>query len=111
MDLPRGFGAFLATVAALGGAIAFAVRAPFGGAVSEELLVWLPAAVCLVVWFLLHRFCSRGSRLSRAGATGIVAVALAFCAIAVLSIGPLLLPVALLLLVALLATPGPRAAA
>ena len=126
MGLPRGFGAFLSTVAAGGGAIAFGVWALWGsgstacdtagcwsepplagGALSGVLLVWLPAGACLATGWLLHRYCSRGSRWSRAAAAAIVVLAFAFCFLAALSIGPLLLPVALLLFVAVAATPAP----
>jgi hypothetical protein len=126
MSVPRGFGAFLATLGALAWALGFGAwalagsarttctggacsREPLAGAAtSEVVLVWAPAAVCLVAWFLLRRHCTRGSRASRAAVAAIVAVSAAFSMLAMLSIGALLLPIALLLWLALASTPAPR---
>src|SRR5918992_717401 len=126
----RGIGAFLAVVGALGWALAFAIWAYVGAAGTEcivsatgpeqcrstplvdgfgrELgLVLAPAVVCLVVWVLLRRYCTRGQRVAFGAAAVLAALFGAFCWLAALSIGTLLLPTAALLALAVATTPPP----
>jgi hypothetical protein len=126
----RGIGAFLAVAGALGWSLAFAIWAYVGAAGTEcvvsttgaercrstplvhgfgrELvLVLTPAIVCLVVWVLLRRYCTRGQRVAFAAAAVLVALFAAFCYLAALSIGALLLPTGALLAVAVAATQPP----
>ena len=129
----RGIGPFLAVLTALAWAIGFAVWSFVGDAYTEcissaagetcstgplvsglgpELLAVLaPAAVCLATWALLHRYCSRGTRLARLTAAGLAGLSGLACLAAALSVGVLLMPVALLLLVAVAATEPPAATA
>jgi hypothetical protein len=67
--------------------------------------VSLPLLLALLAWFGLHRRCSRGSRLGAPVAWGAVGVLTAFSAVAALSVGPLMLPVVLLLAAAAASTP------
>jgi Na+/H+-dicarboxylate symporter len=129
----RGIGAFLAVVGALAWSIGFAVWAYVGAAGNEciistagaercrstplvhgfgrELvLVLTPAIVCLVVWALLRRYCTRGQRTALGAAALLAGLFAAFCYLAGLSIGPLLLPSAGLLLSAVAITQPPAAA-
>ena len=129
----RGLVPFLAVLAALTWAIGFAVWSYVGDAYMEcvssaagetcssgplvsgfgaELLAVLaPAAVCLATWTLLHRYCSRGTRLARVTAAALAGLSGLACLAAALSVGVLLMPVALLLLVAVAATEPPTATA
>lgn len=126
----RGIGAFLAVLAALGWSLAFAVWAYLGAAGTEciisttgeetcrstplahglgqELLaVTAPAIVCVVVWVLLRRYCTRGQRLALGAAAVLTALFAVFCWMAALSVGVLLMPTAVLLGFAVLATEPP----
>jgi hypothetical protein len=122
-------GAFLAVVGAFAWSLGFAIWAYVGAAGTEcivspagetcrstplahgfgrELLaVLVPAMVCLVVWVLLRRYCTRGGWLARGLAAVLAALFLAFCWLAALSVGPLLFPIAVLLVVAVAATEPP----
>ena len=127
----RGIGPFLAVLAALAGSVAFAVWAYAGAAGTEcivtttgiescrstplahglgrELIAVLaPSLVCGVVWVLLHRYCTRGNRLALGGAAMLTALFTLFSVLALLSIGALLMPIALLLGFAVAATEPPR---
>jgi hypothetical protein len=126
----RGVGAFLAVLGALAWSLGFAIWAYVGAAGTEctlmpagettcrstplahgfgrELLaVLVPAMVCLLVWVLLRRYCTRGGWLARGVAAALAALFVAFCWLAALSVGPLLLPIAVLLVVAVAATEPP----
>lgn len=128
----RGIGPFLAVVGALMWSLGFAVWAYVGvagtectsGATGEtcrstplvqgigrELLAVLaPAIACVVVWVLLHRYCTRGKPLARGTAVALAALFGIFCLLAVASVGLLLLPIALLLVLAVApAAPPPSA--
>jgi hypothetical protein len=130
MSQRRGIGAFLAVLAALGWSLAFAVWAYVGTAGTEciisttctetcrstplahglgrELLaVMAPAIVCVVVWVLLRRYCTRGQRLALGAAAVLTALFAVFCWLAALSVGVLLMPTAVLLGFAVLATEPP----
>ena len=75
----------------------------------ELALVLLPAIVCLVVWGLLRRYCTRGRLLARGAAAVLAALFVVFCFLSALSIGVLLFPTAALLAVAVAATQPPPA--
>ena len=128
----RGIGAFLAVVGALGWSLAFAIWAYVGAAGTEcivsttgaercrstplvhgfgrELvLVLTPAIVCLVVWVLLRRYCTRGQRVALGAAAVLAGLFAAVCYLAALSIGVLLFPTAVLLGLAVAATQPPSA--
>jgi hypothetical protein len=66
----------------------------------------VPALITVLVWFALHHKCSRGSRASDRIAWAAVAVLAALCMLASLSVGPFMLPVALLLAAATALTPA-----
>lgn len=128
----RGVGPFLAVVGALMWSLGFAVWAYVGvagtectgGATGEtcrstplvqgigrELLAVLaPAIASLVVWVLLHRYCTRGEPLARGTAVALAALFAIFCLLAAASLGLLLLPIALLLVFAVAATAPPPTA-
>jgi hypothetical protein len=129
----RGTGAFLAVVGALAWSLAFAIWAYVGAAGTEcvvstggvercrstplahgfgrELaLVLVPSIVCLAVWMLLRRYCTRGRRVALGTAAVLAGLFGAFCYLAALSIGVLLFPTAALLAVAVATTPPPSAA-
>jgi hypothetical protein len=131
----RGIGALLAVLGALAWSLGFAIWAYVGaagtecivsaggegGSASERcrstplvdgfgrelLLVLLPALVCLVVWALLRGYCTRGIRVARAVAAALAALFVVFCWLTGLSIGLLLAPIALLLVVAVTTTEAP----
>jgi hypothetical protein len=125
----RGMAAFLATQAALAWSAGFVVWALIGSAATsctgtaageicttEPLItrVWpevltasIPIGVCLLVWLLLHRYCSRGNRAAYAAAILLVTLFAIVCFLALLSIGSLLAPIALLLGAAVAATEPP----
>jgi hypothetical protein len=126
----RGIGAFLAVVGALGWSLAFAIWAYVGAAGTEcvvttagaercrstplvdglggeRLLVLAPAIVCLVVWALLRRYCTRGRRVAFGSAALLAGLFAAFCFLAGFSVGLLLFPTAVLLGLAVAATPPP----
>jgi hypothetical protein len=126
----RGIGAFLAVVGALTWALAFAVWAYIGAAGteciastagaetcrstpladgfgSELALVLAPSIVCLAVWALLRRYCTRGQRVAFGAAAVLAGLFGAFCYLAALSIGVLLFPTAALLALAVATTPRP----
>jgi hypothetical protein len=68
--------------------------------------VGLPALIAAVVWFALHRKCSRGSRASGYVAWTLVWLLIAFCLVAIASIGMFVVPVAALLAGATSLTPS-----
>jgi hypothetical protein len=68
--------------------------------------VGLPALIAAVVWFALHRKCSRGSRASGHVAWALVWLLIAFCLVAIASIGIFVAPVAALLAGAASLTPS-----
>ena len=68
--------------------------------------VGLPALVAAVVWFALHRKCSRGSRPSAYVAWALIGLLIAFCLLAVASIGIFVVPGAALLAGAAALTPS-----
>ena len=125
----RGMRAFVAVVGALAWSLGFAVWAYVGAAGTEcissatgetcrstplargfgrELLAVLaPAVVCLAVWVLLRRYCTRGELLARSGAATLAGIFAVFCVLAAASVGLLLLPIALLLVLAVAATEPP----
>ena len=125
----RGIGAFLAALAALGWSLGFVAWAYLGAAGTEciisatgetcrstplargfgrELLpVMAPAIVCVVVWVLLRRYCTRGRRLALGAASVLTALFAVFCWLAALSVGVLLMPVAGLLGFAVVTTEPP----
>lgn len=72
------------------------------------LVVAIPAVLTLVAWAGLHRRCARGSAAGTAVAYGAAIALLAFSVVAAASIGPLVLPAALLLAIAVRATPSAR---
>jgi hypothetical protein len=132
MQERRGIGAFLAVVGGLAWSLAFAIWAYVGAAGTEctftttgaetcrstplvhgfgrELgLVLAPAIVCLVVWVLLRRYCTRGQRVALGAAAVLAGLFAAFCYLAALSIGALLFPTAALLALAVAATQPPSA--
>jgi hypothetical protein len=59
--------------------------------------VGLPALIAAVIWFALHRKCSRGSRPSGYIAWALICLLIAFCLVAIASIGLFVVPVAALL--------------
>ena len=59
--------------------------------------IGIPLLISALVWFALHRKCSRGGRFAGYLAWMLVAVLAPGCVVAVASIGLLLVPVALLL--------------
>lgn len=67
--------------------------------------VLIPAALTVLVWFLLHRRCSRGARWAGTSAWVAIAVLWAFTVITGFSIGDLVLPISLLLTFAARLTP------
>jgi hypothetical protein len=69
-----------------------------------------PALLALLVWAGLHRRCARGSRAGELVALAGLGVLFVFTILTGLSIGPLLLPMLLLLLVAVMLTERPPAA-
>ena len=71
-------------------------------------LVSLPVLAAVLAWFGLHLRCSRGSGLGTLIAWATVGVLAAFSLVAAFSIGPLILPVVLLLAVAAACTPVGR---
>lgn len=68
--------------------------------------VGLPALIAAVIWFALHRKCSRGSRASGYAAWSLVWLLIAFCLLAIASIGMFVVPVAALLAGAASLTPS-----
>jgi hypothetical protein len=68
--------------------------------------VGLPALIAAVVWFALHRKCSRGSRASGHVAWALIGLLIAFCLVAVASIGMFVVPAAALLAGAAALTPS-----
>jgi hypothetical protein len=68
--------------------------------------VGLPALIAAVVWFALHRKCSRGSRPSSYVAWSLIGLLIAFSLVAIASIGMLVVPVAALLWGATSLTPS-----
>jgi 4-amino-4-deoxy-L-arabinose transferase-like glycosyltransferase len=68
--------------------------------------VALPALIAAVVWFALHRKCSRGSRPSGHLAWTCIAALIVFCMAAAASIGIFVLPAAALLAGAAALTPS-----
>jgi hypothetical protein len=70
--------------------------------------VAIPALVAAVVWFALHRVCSRGSGAGLYVAWSLIAVMGLFSLLAAASIGMFVLPVALLLAGAAALTPTLR---
>ncbi len=68
--------------------------------------VAVPAVVAAIVWFALHRKCSRGGRASGYLAWSLIAMLFAFCLVAIASIGLLVVPVAGLLARAASLTPS-----
>lgn len=68
--------------------------------------VGLPALIAAVVWFALHRKCSRGSRPSGHVAWALIWLLIAFCLVAVASIGMFVVPAAVLLAGAAALTPS-----
>jgi hypothetical protein len=68
--------------------------------------VGLPTLIAAVVWFALHRKCSRGSRPSSYVAWWLIWLLIAFCLVAIASIGMFVLPVAAFLAGAALLTPS-----
>jgi hypothetical protein len=71
------------------------------------LAVLAPAIMCLLVWVLLRRYCTRGNRLARGFAAALAGVFTVFCWRAALSVGAQLLPIALLIVLAVAATEPP----
>jgi hypothetical protein len=69
--------------------------------------VSFPAAVSVAVWVALRVKCSRGGRAPELVAWVLIAVLSAFCLVAILSIGLLVVPAAALLAVAAVMTPAP----
>ena len=65
----------------------------------------LPALVTALVWLALHRKCSHGSRSGGRLASALVGLLAVFCLLAILSIGILVVPVAVLLACAARITP------
>jgi len=126
-DLRRGRWAFGLTLTAFAWAAALVVGAVLlpvysvedsgGGSSSATLVgenglgvllpVAFPALVAALVWYALHRKCSRGSRPAELVAWALVGVLLLGCLLAMLTIGIFVLPVALLLLLAAALTPSP----
>jgi len=78
---------------------------PLAESFSPFLLI--PTAVTLIVWLLLRLYCTTGSRAAHAAAIAIAALCCVVCVLAMLSIGVLLAPVALLLIIAAVKTPPP----
>jgi hypothetical protein len=68
--------------------------------------VGLPALIAAVIWFALHRKCSRASHRSGYVAWALVWLLIAFCLVAIASVGMFLLPVAALLAGAAWLTPS-----
>jgi hypothetical protein len=121
--------AFLAVQAALAWSVGFVVWALAGSAAtscvetaagetcsSEPLIgnLWpeaavasIPVAICLTMWLLLRRYCTRGSHIAYAAAIGLLTLFGFVCFLAVLSVGALLLPIALLLGAAVALTEPP----
>lgn len=81
------------------------------GLVALLTVVLLPAVSTALVWFCLHRRCSRGSRSSGYLAWALVGVLWAFSLLAVFDLGLFLMPVALLLTCAAILTPTAARAA
>ena len=73
--------------------------------------VTVPVLLALLVWAGLHRRCARGSRAGELAALGGLGALFVFAILTGFSIGPLFLPMLLLLLVAVVLTePGSRPA-
>ena len=70
--------------------------------------VAVPAAVAALVWFALHRQCSRGSLSNRQVARLLIGLLAGFSFLAAASIGMYVIPVALLLAFAAGLTPKPE---
>jgi hypothetical protein len=128
----RGHWAFGLTVLAFGWGLALtaaafvlpvysssASSAPSGGSVasaSSTLVqvnglgvlapVGLPALIAAVIWFALHRKCSRGSRVAGHAAWALIWLLVAFCLAAFASIGMFVVPTAALLAGAAALTPS-----
>jgi hypothetical protein len=68
--------------------------------------VGLPALIAAVIWFALHRKCSRGSRAGNYAAWALVWLLVAFCLVAIASIGAFVVPAAVLLAGAAALTPS-----
>lgn len=68
--------------------------------------VGLPALIAAVIWFALHRKCSRGSRAGGYAAWALIWLLVAFCLVAVASIGMFVFPAAVLLAGAAALTPS-----
>jgi hypothetical protein len=68
--------------------------------------VGLPALIAAVIWFALHRKCSRGSRPGGYVAWTLITLLIAFSLVAIASIGMFVVPVALLLAGAASLTPS-----
>lgn len=71
-------------------------------------VIAIPAVLSLLAWAGLNRRCARGSAAGTAIAYGAAIALGAFAVVAAASIGPLVLPAALLLAVAVRATPSAR---
>jgi hypothetical protein len=78
---------------------------PLVDSLTPALLI--PTAVCLVVWLLLRWYCATGSRVAHGSAIALVSLAGVVCLLAILSIGFLLAPMAILLAVATAVTQPP----
>lgn len=68
--------------------------------------VAVPALIAAVVWFALHRKCSRGGRASGYLAWGLICMLIAFGIVTIASIGVFVIPVAGLLAIAASLTPS-----
>jgi hypothetical protein len=68
--------------------------------------VGLPALFAAVIWFALHRKCSRGSRASDWVASALIVLLAGFCVVAIASIGLLVAPLVALLAGARSLTPA-----
>jgi len=74
---------------------------------SVVLVLALPAVVALLVWFALHRKCSRGGARSGGMAWALVAVLGAFSLLGAATIGVFSMPIVALLAGAAAVTPAP----
>jgi hypothetical protein len=78
----------------------------YGGATSLAITAQ-PLLVSLVMWALLRRRCTTGSRLASAAALAIAGIYLGWSVLAALSLAAGAFPAAVLLLIAALSTPEP----
>jgi hypothetical protein len=69
----------------------------------------IPVALAALVWFALHRRCSRSSRWSGSVAWAAITPLAVFAALTSMSVGMFVLPTVVLLAVAAWLTPAPRA--